>query len=130
MARRRTLEIPGVSHPAPIPMGCRVGDTIHSSALMGMDPATGVIPDEGDEQVRLVFDNARTLLEVGDASPDDVVYVRVLLEDDDLRQAVNACWVEMFPDPLDRPARHTTKVDLPGAMKVQLELIAVVEPST
>jgi 2-iminobutanoate/2-iminopropanoate deaminase len=127
VARRRTLEIDGVKHRAPIPMGCRVGSLLHSSAVMGMDPSTGEIPAAGDEQVRCAFANIRRLLDAGDATTDDIVAMSVYLDDDALRPAVDDCWIEMFPDPADRPARHTTRLDLPGNMRVQLEVVAVVE---
>ena len=116
-----------MQHRAPIPLGCRVGGLLYSSAVLGVDPATGEMPGEGPAQARIVFDNVRRLLAVGDATTDDVVFMHVLIADDDLRDVVNECWIAMFPDPADRPARHTTCGDLPGGMRVQVELVAVVE---
>lgn len=126
MAKRQTLEIPGVHHGAPIPMGCRVGNILHSSAIMGADPATGKVPPDGAEQVRLMFANLRTLLELGGATTDDIVFMNVLLKDNSLRDEVNKHWLGMFPDENDRPARHTTRVDLQGDMLAQVEIMAVI----
>jgi 2-iminobutanoate/2-iminopropanoate deaminase len=126
MAKRQTLELPNVHHGAPIPMGCRVGNVLHSSAIMGADPETGKVPTDGAEQVRLMFVNLRTLLELGGASTDDIVFMNVLLQDNGLRDEVNKHWLSMFPDPEDRPARHTTRVDLPGDMLAQVEIMAVI----
>lgn len=126
MPKRQTLEIPGVRHGAPIPMGCRIGNILHSSAVTGGDPATGKVPPDGAEQVRLVFANVRTLLEAGGATSDDIVFMNVLLQDNSLRDEINRHWLEMFPDPDDRPARHTTRVDLPGDMLAQVEFMAVI----
>jgi 2-iminobutanoate/2-iminopropanoate deaminase len=50
----------------------------------------------------------------------------VYIKDDSARAAVNQEWLRCFPDPHDRPARHTLVYDLPGGMLVQLEVIAVV----
>jgi 2-iminobutanoate/2-iminopropanoate deaminase len=45
------------------------------------------------------------------------------------RDAVNAEWLRCFPDPLDRPARHTLMYDLQHGMLLQLEAVAVIEES-
>jgi 2-iminobutanoate/2-iminopropanoate deaminase len=107
-------------------MGCRVGNVLHSSAIMGADPVTGKVPPDGTEQVRLMFANLRTLLEVGGATPDHIVFMNVLLKDNSLRDEVNKHWLSMFPDENDRPARHTTRVDLQGDMLAQVEIMAVI----
>ena len=43
------------------------------------------------------------------------------------RDALNQPWLEMFPDENDRLARHTSKYDPPGGMKVQIEIVAVLD---
>jgi 2-iminobutanoate/2-iminopropanoate deaminase len=123
----RSVEIDGVSHGSnPIPMGARVGPLVCSSGLMGADPATGRVAEDGHEQVRLVFANLVTFLANAGASLADVVRVGVLLQDPDLRADINERWLALFPDAVDRPARHTTVRDLPGQMVVQLEVIAYI----
>lgn len=124
--RRRTLHVAGLEHPAPIPLGCRIDGVLFSSAVMGIDPATGRVPDDPRDQVTFAFSNVRELLAAGDAMTDDVVFMSVLLEDNELRAAVNEEWVDMFPDPSDRPARHTTIGPLPGDLCIQLEVVAIV----
>ena len=48
MSRRQNYEIPGVDHgSAPIPMAARVGNAFHSSGIMGKDPATNTLPEDG-----------------------------------------------------------------------------------
>lgn len=126
MGRRKTFEVPGISHGgAPIPMGAMVGNVFHSSAVMGADPATGKVPDDGAKQVEFVFANVKKLLEVAGLTSDDIVYFNVYLADNDLRGKVNDEWVSWFPDEHDRPARHTTVRPLPGGMAVQLQFLAV-----
>jgi 2-iminobutanoate/2-iminopropanoate deaminase len=85
------------------------------------------LPDDHERQVALAFGNVRTLLDLGGVALDQVVFVEVLLADNALREAVNRHWTTWFPDPSDRPARHTTLRELPGGMVVQLRLQAVVE---
>lgn len=127
MARRRTIEIPGVRHAAPIPMGAVLGGLVWSSAIQGMDPQTGVVPDDGPAQVGLAFANLATFLEEAGATTDDVVRLTVYLADPSLRDEVNRYWLELFPDEHDRPARHAVNVPLNNNMLVQLEVIAVLD---
>jgi 2-iminobutanoate/2-iminopropanoate deaminase len=127
VGRRQTIEIPGVSHGAPIPMAARVGNMVWSSAIPGKDAKTGELPPAGAEQVACVFQNADAVLTAAGVTRDDVVYVGVLLADNELRAEVNRHWLQWFPDADDRPARHVTVQALPGGMLVQLQLIAVAE---
>jgi 2-iminobutanoate/2-iminopropanoate deaminase len=128
MSRRQCYEIPGVDHGgAPIPMAARVGSNFQSSAIMGKDPATNTLPEDGTEQVAFAFANTKALLDVAGVSLDQLVYVDVLLADNDLRAQVNRHWTAWFPDERDRPARHTTVRELPGGMLLQLRVQAHVK---
>ena len=125
---RRSIEVPGVSHGnAPIPMGARVGNMIYSSGIMGKDPATDTLPADGPSQAKFMFMNLRSLLAQGGADLGDVVHVKAYVKDNSHRDALNAEWLQCFPDPDDRPARHTMVSDLPGGMLVQIEIVAVVK---
>jgi 2-iminobutanoate/2-iminopropanoate deaminase len=73
-----------------------------------------------------MFQNLRTLLKNGGATLDDVAHVTAFVKDNGQREALNAEWLKCFPDPHDRPARHTQVSDLPGGMLMQIEVIAVV----
>lgn len=123
--RRRSIEIDGVAHAAPIPMGARIDNIVYSSAIMGIDPETGSAGATGEEQVRLAFANVARFLVAAGVTPDDVIRMTVLLEDMELREFVNDEWLKMFPDPHNRPARHAVSQHLNGSMLVQLEVIAV-----
>ena len=128
--RPRSLEVPGVTHGnAPIPMGARVGNLIYSSGIMGKDPATDKLPEDAASQSKFMFQNLKALLENGGATLDDVVRVSAYVKDNAYREALNAEWLKCFPDPHDRPARHTSVVDLPGGMLLQIEVVAVVQGS-
>lgn len=128
MSRRQCFEIPGVDHgSAPIPMGVRVGPAFQSSGIMGKDPSTNELPEDGTKQVEFVFANTRTLLDLAKVDLDQVTFVDVWLADNGLRGEVNKYWLEWFPDEHDRPARHTTVKELPGGMLVQLRVQAHAE---
>jgi 2-iminobutanoate/2-iminopropanoate deaminase len=126
--RKRSIEVAGVSHgAAPIPMGARVGNTLYSSGIPGIDPTTGKLAPDAASQARFAFEHARALLAGGGARLEDVVRMTVYLKDNGAREHVNAEWLKCFPDPHDRPARHTLIYDLQGGMLLQLELIAIVD---
>ena len=125
--RRRSIEVTGVSHgAAPIPMGARVGNTLYSSGIPGIDPATGKVAADAASQARFAFDHMRSLLAEGGASLQDVVRMTVYLKNNSAREHIIAEWLKCFPDPHDRPARHTLMYDLQNGMLLQLEVIAIV----
>jgi len=123
---RQTYKIPGVAHThAPIPLAARVGNILQSSAIMGKDPATGELPGDPIREVAFTFGNVQALLDAAGLSRDDVLIVEVFLVDGSLRDEVNKHWCEWYPDPDDRPARHTMMHELPFGMSVQLRIQAV-----
>jgi 2-iminobutanoate/2-iminopropanoate deaminase len=125
--RPRSIEVQGVSHGnAPIPMGARVGNMLFSSGIMGKDPATDTLPPDASSQARFVFANLRTLLANGGASLQDVAHVKAYVADNAYREALNHEWLQCFPDPHDRPARHTVCTPLPVGMLIQIEVVALI----
>jgi 2-iminobutanoate/2-iminopropanoate deaminase len=127
MRTGRSLDVPGLSHKAPIPLGARVGPLICSSGIAGKDPATGTLPPDDAAQARHAFANMRALLEAGGATLAHVARLTVTVADDAVRDAVNAEWLAAFPDPADRPARHILVQSLQHGMRLQLEFIALID---
>ena len=124
--QRKSIHVEGVQHGAPIPMGAVVGNFLFSSAIGGIDPATGQTPPGLEEQCRLAFANMKTLVENAGGSLDDIGSVKVYMRDRSRRDAVNRPWLEMFPDEAARPARHAIEYDgFPPGVEVQLEITAV-----
>lgn len=124
---KRSIEVEGLHHGGvPIPMAARVGPLLVSSSILGQDPATGELPDDVAAQVALVFANLRRVLEAGGARTDHVAKLTFWVRDRSARAAIDEQWLAMFPDPADRPARHTVPGDLPPAFSVQCEVIAYV----
>ena len=124
-SRRKSIEIEGVHHSAPIPMGARIDNIVWSSAIQGMDPTTGVVPDDGIAQVGFAFQNLDSFLKEAGVTYDDVIRLTVNLSEPSLRTEVNRYWLELYPDEHNRPARHALNVTLNNNMLVQLEVIAV-----
>lgn len=126
MARRKSIEVEGLNHGGtPIPQGAKVDRFVFSSAIAGIDPETGKIPEDPAKQVEMVFQNVRRFMEVAGGSPDDIGRMNVYVQDDQLRELVNQEWIKMFPDPESRPARHSTVMNLRMGALVQVEITAV-----
>lgn len=123
----RSIEVPGLSHNAPIPLGARVGAVVCSSGIAGKDPVTGQLPADAATQARLAFENLVRFLDAAGARLGDVVKLTVYVRDNSVREAVNAGWLACFPDPHDRPARHILNYDLQHGMWLQLEAMAVIQ---
>lgn len=123
----RSIEIDGVNHGnTPIPMGARVGNTIFTSGIAGKDPATNTLAQGAQQQVRHAFSNLKAVLEKAGGSMAHIGLLTVLVADESVRSAINETWLEYFPDPADRPARHTSVHDLRSGMLIQLQAIAVI----
>ncbi|HEY4802608.1 MAG TPA: RidA family protein [Paraburkholderia sp.] len=123
----RSIDVPGLAHNAPIPVGARVGNVLCSSAIAGKDPATGKLTASAADQARLAFDNLKRFLDAGGATLADVVKLAVYVKDDSVREHLNAHWLAFWPDPAQRPARHVVVHDLQHGMFLQLEVMAVAQ---
>jgi 2-iminobutanoate/2-iminopropanoate deaminase len=127
MSNRTSIEVPGLEHVNPIPNASRVGPFLVSGGIFGKDPGTGQVPDGVEAQCEQMFANVRKVLEAGGAAPEDVIKLSVSLKDMANRPVVNKYWVQMFPDPHSRPARHTFETpDLRAPLLVECEIMAVV----
>ncbi len=118
----------GRLHANPIPEAVRIDNVVYSSAISGVDPATMKAPDDLESQVKLCFQHMKELLESVDASLDDIVKLEVSMTDSSpqMRSVLNKYWLETFPDPEDRPARHTSQGPLSNNYLIQFEFVAVV----
>jgi 2-iminobutanoate/2-iminopropanoate deaminase len=127
MDRRRSIEVSGVKHQNPIPSASRKGPFVVSGAISGADPETGKVPADLDAQCRQMFQNVRRVVEAAGGTAEDIIKMNVWISDRKLRDTMNRYWVEMFPDPHSRPARHTiAHADLTPPMQIQCDLLAVV----
>ncbi len=104
--RRTSIHIDGFAHKNPIPAACRIGPLVESGSVLGTDPATGQPAATIEAQCRFMLDNVRRIVEAAGGSTEDIVKVTVWMKDRSQRPALNGPWLEMFPDPASRPARH------------------------
>ena len=125
MAKRESIEIPGLAHGAPIPMGSKIGNMVYSSGISGRDAETGELPSDPDKQAAHLFQNIRTFMSIAGGTPDDIIRVTLHIREESYRAVLNPPWTEMFPDEHSRPARHAVKTELRGDVLFQAEIVAV-----
>jgi enamine deaminase RidA (YjgF/YER057c/UK114 family) len=104
-ARRTALEIEGVRHKDPLPMGALLGSCLYSSAIVA-DAPSGTMPN-GIDAIRQAFGNLTSLLSVAGGTLADVAHVSVYLGRWDLHDDMVDTWVETWPDDRSRPTRKT-----------------------
>lgn len=121
--RRRVINIPGVAHTNPIPMGVKIGNMVFSSRILAFDPATGQPPEGFERQTDAVFQNLGAFLEAVGAQPADITQARIFVIDPALLPSVESRWNRLFPAGAQRPALHSVTYGNP-ALQVYIEVIA------
>lgn len=114
--QKRAVKAPELPVPtAPLSQGIEAGPFIFVSGQVPHDPATDSVPDA---QTRVVLQNIERVLRAAVA---DVVKVTAHLANLDDREAFNAVYRELMPEP--HPARTTVGSQL-GAILVEVDVIA------
>ena len=126
MARRKSIYVEGFSHKNPIPAACLIGSTLYSGSIQGTDPATGKFGATLEEQCVLMFAHVRRIVEAAGGSTEDIASMTVWMADRTQRAALNVPWLEMFPDPYTRPARHTMAGNLDGDKLIECSFVALI----
>lgn len=125
MAKREVLHIKGTKHDNPIPVAVKIGNMVYTSAIIGSDPETGIVPDDVDQEIRNLFYYLAEIMRVAGGTTDDIAHLSVNMVDRKYKDNVNTEWLKMFPNENDRPARHTTEKSLKKGLRVQFEMTAV-----
>jgi 2-iminobutanoate/2-iminopropanoate deaminase len=126
MTRRKSIYVEGFSHKNPIPAACQIGGMLYSGSIQGSDPATGKYGASLEEQCVLMFAHVRRIVTAAGGSPADIISMTVWMTDRTQRAALNIPWLEMFPDPHSRPARHTMNGNLDGGKLIECSFVAVI----
>jgi 2-iminobutanoate/2-iminopropanoate deaminase len=121
--KKLRIKTPG----APIPTGpfnqaIRYGNLVFTSGQAGRNRETGVMGDVAD-QARRCFANISAVLEAAGTSLEYALKVTVLLRNVEDRDAFNAVYKELMPQPF--PARTAVFCELGNPdMLVELEVVA------
>ena len=96
---------------------------VYLSGQLGIDPATGIIPDNFATQARMALMNLKAIVEAAGSSLERIVSVDVYLTEMSNFGAFNAIYAEYFPQ--HRPARAAIGVAaLPREAQVEVRCIA------
>lgn len=113
-AKRRTLEIPGIGHHDPIPMGVVTGGVFTTSGVDGRNPETGKPPRGVRAQSAMVLQNLQRLLDQASFPGSALLHVTGLVGEQSYAAELAAAWAEAFPDPAAAPAFQLMTLGLPA----------------
>ena len=125
MTTREVIHIEGSEHENPIPTAVKIGNMVYTSAIIGSDPKTGIVPEDVDQEIANLFFYIEEIMKAAGGTTDNIAHLSVYMTDRKYKENVNKEWLKMFPDSHDRPARHTTEKGLKKGLRVQIELTAV-----
>ncbi|MEF7610770.1 Rid family hydrolase [Enterococcus casseliflavus] len=125
MTKRQVIQINGSAHENPIPTAVKIGNMVYTSALLGTDPSSGQMPETVEEEVAQLFTYILEIMEKAGGSSENIAHLSVSVTDRSYKEIVNKEWLKLFPDPDNRPARHTTVHSLKPGVHVQVEMVAV-----
>ena len=106
MSDRRSIEIDGLSHKTAIPAASRIGPLLISSVITPFNPGTRDAPEDIADQYKNVFRHVGLMLEEAGGGWEHVAKMEFWTPIAD-KGVLDPIWVEKFPDPNSRPARHT-----------------------
>ena len=101
-----------------------LGGMVFVSGQIPVDPTTGAMPEDVQDQARQSLANLKAILAEAGLTMADVVKTVVFLADLDDFAAVNEVYAQAFAQPF--PARSCVQVaGIPKGAKVEIECIAV-----
>ena len=108
MSERKSIHIDGLSHLTAIPVATRIGPLLVSSVIAPFDPGTRTAPKTIDAQIVNIFRHVDAMLKAAGGDWKHVAKMEFWMPDPvGGRAALEAPWVEKFPDASSRPSRHT-----------------------
>src|SRR6185295_4979226 len=108
---RVAVEIPGLSHKDPLPMGAKLGRMVFSSVIAPEDPANGKLADGALAQIGRCFENMKLFMKAAGGNDGEINHAWVFMKDFAWQPAMVERWVKDYPNFGDRPARKTLPYD-------------------
>jgi 2-iminobutanoate/2-iminopropanoate deaminase len=93
-ASNPSLEKQGL--PVPYSDAVLVGDTMYVAGRTGIDPKSGAIPQDVEQEIRFLLDSFKATLAKGGMTTDDVAMVQVHCPDLSLYNKFNAVYLTYF----------------------------------
>jgi 2-iminobutanoate/2-iminopropanoate deaminase len=119
---RVRLEIHGLAHKDPLPMGAKLGPMVFSSVIAPEDPANGKLVEGALPQIDRAFENMKLFMNAAGGSDAGINHVWVFMKDFGFQRHMVERWVKDYPVFGDRPARKTLPYDLAGETQIQVQL--------
>jgi 2-iminobutanoate/2-iminopropanoate deaminase len=101
--KKRYINLPNRKVNAPFSDAVLVGDTLYIAGRLGLDPKTGKVPDDPEQEARNVLDGFKAVLAQANMNMDDLVSVQVFCSDVALFDKWNGIYRSYFKK--DFPAR-------------------------
>ena len=79
--KKRYINLPNRKVNAPFSDAVLIGDTLYIAGRVGLDPKTGKVPDEVEQEARNVLDGFKAVLAQANMTMDDLVTVQVFCSD-------------------------------------------------
>lgn len=106
------------------PQAVKAGQYIFVSGTTGVDPATGLLSADFEEQVRQCFLNIQTILQEAGSSLDKIVKTTIFMVTGNDFSIINKVYSEFFPE--NAPARSTPQVmPFPAGILISVECITL-----
>jgi 2-iminobutanoate/2-iminopropanoate deaminase len=122
---KRISSGPGLPAGFPFSLASEGNGTLYISGMPALDAAGKFVPGTFDEEADRAWANITAIAAAGGCSPDDLLYVQVLLGDIGNYGDINDWWRRQFPDPAKAPARLTFQAGaLPFGAKIELQAVA------
>lgn len=99
------------------------GELVFISGQAGMDPVTGDVPADFEQQARNAFENLSKVVAAAGLSMTDVAKTTIYLADASQFGTLNALFGEYFS--MSPPTRAVPIVQLPKGLLISIEAIAV-----
>ena len=93
---RRYINLPNRPPNLPFSDAVLAGNTLYISGRIGIDPVTGVAPENIGAEMELLFDGFQAVLREAEMTMDDLVWVQVYSPDISLWEPFNAAYVKRF----------------------------------
>ncbi|KRF59393.1 reactive intermediate/imine deaminase [Bacillus sp. Soil745] len=109
----------------PYSQGIKAGNIMYTSGQLPIDPETGEMPDNIEEQTRMSLENLKKVLEAAGSSLQQVIKTTVFLSDMNHFAVMNQVYGEFFSD--NYPARSAIEVArLPKDAFIEIEALAII----
>ncbi len=92
----RHMNLEGRGDDLPFSHAVLAGDTLYVAGTIGVDPDTGMVPDDLEREVRLCLDGIKAKLALADMTMDDLVSIQVFCPDLSLYERFNAVYRTYF----------------------------------